>query len=256
MYGCESWTIKKAERWRIPAFELWCWRRLFESPLDCKEIQPVYPKGDQSWVFTEGLMLKLKLQHFGHLMWRVDSLEKTLMLGGIGWLDLLVVQRTLKILLQHQLSSVQFSSVAQSCPTLYDPMNRSTPGLPVHHQLPEFTQTHVHWVSDAIQPSHPLSSPSPPAPNTPLHQGLFQWVNSSHEVAKVLEFQLQHQSFQRTPRTDLLQNGLVGSSCSPRDSQESSPTPQFKTINSSVLSFLYSPTLTSIHDYWKNHSFD
>ena len=84
MYGCESWTIKKAERWRIPAFELWCWRRLFESPLDCKEIQPVYPKGDQSWVFIEGLMLKLKLQHFGHLMWRVDSLEKTLMLGGIG----------------------------------------------------------------------------------------------------------------------------------------------------------------------------
>ena len=87
-------------------------------------------------------------------------------------------------------SSVQFSSVAQSCPTLCDPMNRSTPGLPVHHQLPEFTQTHVHWVSDAIQPSHPLSSPSPPAPNPYQHHSLFQWVNSSHEVAKVLEFQL------------------------------------------------------------------
>ena len=84
----------------------------------------------------------------------------------------------------------QFSSVAQSCPTLCDPMNRSTPGLPVHHQLPDFTQTHVHWVSDAIQPSHPLSSPSPPAPNPSQHQSLFQWVNSSHEVAKVLEFQL------------------------------------------------------------------
>ena len=83
-------------------------------------------------------------------------------------------------------------------------MNRSTPGLPVHHQLPEFTQTHVHQVSDAIQPSHPLSSPSPPDPNPSQHQGLFQWVNSSHEVAKVLEFQLQHQSFQWTPRTDLL----------------------------------------------------
>ena len=82
------------------------------------------------------------------------------------------------------------SSVAQSCPTLCDPMNRSTPGLPVHHQLPEFTQTHVHRVSDAIQPSHPLSSPSPLAPNPSQHQGLFQWVNSSHEVAKVLEFQL------------------------------------------------------------------
>ena len=102
------------------------------------------------------------------------------------------------------ISSVQFSSVAQSCPTLCDPMNHSTPGLPVHHQLPEFTQTHVHWVSDAIQPSHPLSSPSPPAPSPSQHQGLFQWVNSSHEVAKVLEFQLQHQSFQWTPRTDLL----------------------------------------------------
>ena len=100
--------------------------------------------------------------------------------------------------------SVQFSSVAQSCPTLCDPMNRSTPGLPVHHQLLEFTQTHVHRVSDAIQPSHPLSSPSPPAPNSSQHQGLFQWVNSSCEVAKVLEFQLQHQSFQWTPRTDLL----------------------------------------------------
>ena len=86
----------------------------------------------------------------------------------------------------------QFSSVAQSCPTLCDPMDCSMPSLHVHHQLPEFTQTHVHWVGDAIQPSHPLSSPSPPAPNPSQHQSLFQWVNSSHEVAKVLEFQLQH----------------------------------------------------------------
>ena len=90
----------------------------------------------------------------------------------------------------RNISSVQFSSVPQSCPTLFDPMNRSTPGLPVHHQLPEFTQTHVHWVSDAIQASHPLSFASPPAPNPSQHQSLFQWVNSSHEVAKVLEFQL------------------------------------------------------------------
>ena len=88
------------------------------------------------------------------------------------------------------LGPVQFSSVAQSCPTLCDPMNRSMPGLPVHHQLPEFTQIHVHRVSDAIQPPHPLSSPSPPALNPSQHQNLFQWVNSSHEVAKVLEFQL------------------------------------------------------------------
>ena len=84
----------------------------------------------------------------------------------------------------------QFSSVAQSCPTLWDPMNHSTPGLPVHHQRPEFTQTHAHQVSDAIQPSHPLLSPSPLAPNPSQHQSLFQWVNSSHEVPKVLEFQL------------------------------------------------------------------
>ena len=95
-----------------------------------------------------------------------------------------------------------FSSVAQSCPTLWDPMNYSTPGVSVHHQLPESTQTHVHWVSDAIQPSHPLSSPSPPALNLSQHQGLFQWVSSSHLVAKVLEFQLQHQSFQWIFRTD------------------------------------------------------
>ena len=81
-------------------------------------------------------------------------------------------------------------SVTQLCPTLWDPMNCSTPGLPVHHQLPEFTQTHIHRVGDAIQPSYPLSSPSPPAPNPSEHQGLFQWVNSLHEVAKVLEFQL------------------------------------------------------------------
>ena len=101
-------------------------------------------------------------------------------------------------------SSVQFSSVAQSCPTLCNPVNCSTPGLPVHHQLSEFTQAHVHQVGDAIQPSHPLSSPFPPSPNPSQHQSLFQSVNSSHEVAKVLEFQLQHQSFQRTPMTDLL----------------------------------------------------
>ena len=106
------------------------------------------------------------------------------------------------------------------------------------------------------QPSHPLSSPSPPAPNPSQHQSLFQWINSLHQVAKVLEFQLQHHSFQRNPRADLLQNGLVGSPCSPRDSQESSPTPLFKIINSLVLSLLHSPTLTSIHDHWKNHSLD
>ena len=117
----------------------------------------------------------------------------------------------------------QFSSVTQSCPTLSNAMDCSTPGLPVHHQLPEFTQTH--WVSDAIQPSHPLLSLSPPAFNLSEHQGLFKWVSSSHQVARVLEFHLQHQSFQWIFKTDLLQDGLVGSPCSPRDSQEFSPIP-------------------------------
>ena len=107
---------------------------------------------------------------------------------------------------------IQFSSVSQLCLTLCDPMNRGTPGLPVHHQLLEFTQTHAHRVSDAIQPSHP-------APNPSQHQSLFQRVNSSHEVVKVLEFQLQHHSLQRNLRADLPQNGLVGSPCSPRNSR-------------------------------------
>ena len=106
--------------------------------------------------------------------------------------------------LRPLITSALFSSVAQSCPTLCDPMNRSMPGLHVHHQLPESTQTHVHWVSDAIQPSHPLSSPSHPAFNLSQNQGLFKWVSSLHQVAKVLEFQLQHQSLQWTPLTDLL----------------------------------------------------
>ena len=97
----------------------------------------------------------------------------------------------------------QFSSVAQLCPTLWDPMNRSMPGLPIYHQLPESTQTHVHRVGDAIQPSHPLLSPSPPALNLSQHQGLFQWVSSLHQVAKVLQLQLRHQSFQWTFRTEI-----------------------------------------------------
>ena len=104
----------------------------------------------------------------------------------------------------YNLNLYQFSSVSQSCPILCDTMNCSTPGLPVHHQLPESTQTHVHRVGDAIQPSNPLSSPTPPALNLSQHQSLFKWVSSSHQVAKVLAFQLQHQSFQLILRTDLL----------------------------------------------------
>ena len=129
--------------------------------------------------------------------------------------------------------SVQSLSSVQ----LWDPVYCSTSGFPVHHQLPEFTQTHVHWVGDAIQPSHPLMSPSPPAFNLPQHEGLFWWVSSSHQVVRELEFQLWHQSFQWTFRNDFLYDWLLWSLCGPRDSQESSPTPQFKSINSLMLSF-------------------
>ena len=113
------------------------------------------------------------------------------------------IQQT-KIEASSPISSLQFISFSQLSPTLCNPMDSSMPGLPVHHQLLELTQTHAHWVRDAIQPSHPLSSPSPPAFNLSQHQGLFKWVPSSYQVAKVLEFQLQHQSFQWTLRAELL----------------------------------------------------
>ena len=132
-------------------------------------------------------------------------------------------------------------------------MGCSMPGFPVHHQLLELAQTLVHRAGDAIQPSHPLLSLSPPAFNLSQHQGLFQWVSSSHQLAKVLE--LQNQSFQWLNIQDwFLYDWLVGSPCSPRDTQDSSPTPQVKSINSSVLSFLYDPTLTPISDFGKNIS--
>ena len=130
----------------------------------------------------------------------------------------------------------------------------SMPDFPVLFYFPEFAQTHAPWISDAIQPSHPLLPSSPFALNLSQHQDLFQWVGSLHHVAKILELQLQHQSFQWVFRVDFPYNWLVWS-CSSRDSEESSPTPQFKSINS-ALSFLYSPTLTFIHYYWKNHRLD
>ena len=145
----------------------------------------------------------------------------------------------------------EFSSVAHSCLTFCDPMNRSTPGLLVHHQLPEFTQTRVHRVSDAIQPCHPRLSPSPPAPNPSQHQS-FSNESTLHmrstgvsALASFLPKNTQDQS-------PLEWTGWT--TCSPRDSQESSPKPQFKSISCSVLSFLYGPTLISIHDHWKNHN--
>ena len=149
----------------------------------------------------------------------------------------------------------QFSSVAQLCPTPCNPTNRSTPGLPVHHQLPEFTQTHVHRVGDAIQPSHPLLSPSllPPIPSSirvfssestllmrwPKYWSFSFSISPSNEHPGLISF--------RMDWLDLL---------AVQGNLESCPTPQFKSINSSVLSFLHSPTLTSIHDHWKNHSLD
>ena len=141
---------------------LWTARRSNQSIL--KEISPDYS--------LERLMLKLKLQYFGRLMRRADSFEKTLMLGGIGGRRRRGQQRMRRL---DGITNSMHTSLGE---------------------LPEFTQTHVHRVSDAIQPSHPLLSPSPPAPNPSQHQSLFQSVNSSHQVAKVLELQLQHQSFQ------------------------------------------------------------
>jgi len=150
-----------------------------------------------------------------------------------------------------------FSSVQFSCSVVSDCFRPH--GL--HHTRPPCLSPTPRAYSNSCPLSrwcHPTISsslsPSPPTFNLSQHQGLSQWVSSSHQVAKVLEFQLQHQSFQWIFRTDLLQNGLLGSPCSPRDSQESSPTPQFKSINSLTLNFLYYPTLTSIHDYKKNHS--
>ena len=147
-------------------------------------------------------------------------------------------------------------SVAQSCLNLCDPMDCCMPGFPVLHYLMEFAQIHVHWACDAIQPSYPLSSPSPPAFNISQHQGLFRWLDSSHQVAKELELQFQHQSFQWVVRVDFLWDWLVWFPCCPRKSRMSSLAPQLESISSSVLSLLYGPTLTSIHNYWKNHSFD
>ena len=151
--------------------------------------------------------------------------------------------------------SVQFSSVAQSCPSLYDPMNCSTPGLPIHHQFPEFTQTHVHRVGDAIQPSHPLSSPFPLALNPSQHQSLFQsqlfaWGGQSTGVWALPSF-LPKNTQDWSP---LEWTGWI--SLQSKGLSRSSPTSQFNSINSSVLSLLHSPTVTSIHDHWKNHSLD
>ena len=151
------------------------------------------------------------------------------------------------------MGSVQFSSLSQSCLTLCDPMNRSTPGLPVHHQVPEFTQTHVHWVGDAISSSVvPFSScpqSLPASGSFPMSQ-LFTWGDQSIGVsasASVLPMNTQDWS-------PLVWTGWI--SLQSKGLSRVFSNTQFKSINSSVLSFLHSPSLTSIHDYWKNHSLD
>ena len=160
--------------------------------------------------------------------------------GGFNALEILYNNGSKMLLLLWFSSSVVSDSL--------QPMSCSTAGFNVHHYFPEFVQTLVHWDDDAIQPSHSVSPPSPPALTLSQDQGLFQWVISLYQGVKVLEFQLHHQSFQWIFRVDFPEDLLVWSPCSPRDSQESSPTPQFKGINSSVISLLYGPTLTSIHD--------
>ena len=155
-------------------------------------------------------------------------------------------------------SSVQFSLVAQLCPTLCDTMDCSMPGIPVHHQLPGFTQTYVHQVGDAIQPSHPLLSPSPPAFNLSEHQGLFQWVSSSHLVAKILGVSASASVFPMNIQ-DQFPIGWIGwiSLMSKWLSRVFSNI-QHHSSKASILhcSAFFSPTLTSIHNSWKNHSLD
>ena len=178
----------------------------------CATLWTVAHQAPPSTEYWSGLPVPSPSWHYGtSKFWEFRSKRHPLYWVKLAQLDrTFQIKSTLKnkklnVLSLYQsfkLYSVQSSSVIQSCSTLCDPMDCSTPGLPVHHPLPESTQTHVHWVGDAIQPSHPLLSPSPPAFNLSQHQGLFQWVSSSHQVAKALEFQLQHQSFQWIFRTD------------------------------------------------------
>ena len=188
MYGCESWTMKNDECRRIDAFELWCWRRLLRVPWTGRRSIQSALKGMSPEYSFEGLMLKLKLQYFGHLMRRVVSLEKTLMLGGIGG-------RRRRGRTEHEITGhvKLWLSVRFSCSVMFDslqPYESQHARPPCPSPTPGVHSDSHHRVGDAIQPSHPLSSPFPPAPNPSQHQSLFQCVNSSHEVTKVLEFQL------------------------------------------------------------------
>ena len=250
-----------------------------ESPLDCTEIKPVNPKGNQPWIFTR----RMDAEGEDLILWPPDTnswlFGKTLILGKIEgkrrrewqrmrWLDSITDSghECEKALVDSEgqgslacCSSVQFSfsSVTHSCPTLCNPMNHSMSGLPVHHQLPTFTKTHAHQVGDAIHLSHLPSSPSLPAPNPSQHQGLFQCVNSLREVAKVLEFQLQHLTVLPRNTQDWSPLGWTGwtSLQSKGLSRVFSNTTVQKHQFFGVQSF-HSPILTSIHDHRKNYSFD
>ena len=160
-------------------------------------------------------------------------------------------------LITSGLTTIKFCScwVTQSSPTLCNRMDCSMPGLPVPHHLPKFAQVHVHSISDAIQASHSLM-PSSSALSLSQHQGLFQWVSCLNQVTKILELQLQHQSFQWIFRVDFPSDWLVWSPCCPQDFQESSPALQFESINSLMLCLLYGPALTTIRDHWEDHSLD
>ena len=197
----------------------------------------------KTWVRSLGSedpLEKGKATHSSILAWRIPWTIQSMGLQRVGH-DWVTFTFTLS------LRSVQSLSHVRLFVTPWTAAHQASLSITNSRRLPKLM-----LFCDAIQPSHPLLSPSPTF-NLSQHQGLFKWVIFSNQVAKVLEFQLQHQAFQWIPRAD---DGRVGSSFSPRNSQESSPTPQFKSINSSALSFLYSPTLTSIHDYWKNHSLD
>ena len=223
MYGCESWTIKKAERQRIDAFELWCWRRLLRVSWTARRSNQSILKEISPGCSLEGLMLTLKLQYFGHLMGRADSLEKTLMLGKIEggkrrgqqrmrWLDVITnTQSWLKIM---SIESVMPSTIS--------------------HLVVPFSS---HFQSFLASGSFPMSQFF--ASGSQSIGDFIYNMRPSNEYSGLISFGIHC--------FDLLE--LQGT-------QESSPIPHFKSINSSALSFLYSPTLTSIHDCWKNHSLD
>ena len=183
-------------------------------------------------------------------MKRVLRAGCTAMQKDVSLLNLEIIK-----ILNFMLCTYRCRSVTKLCLTLCEPMNCSMPGSSVLHYLPEFAQIPVHRAGDAIQPYHPLLSPPLPAFNLSLRQGLFQWMDSWHQVAKVLEVILHLQSFRWIFRVDFLYDWVVWPPCSPRDSKESSPTPPSEGINSLALSLSYCPALTSTYDYWKNHCF-